>query len=60
MGSGTDIAMKAAAVVLMTGSLRKILDVFALAAGPCASSAKTFLGLRSITRLASPWPWQGF
>jgi len=27
MGSGTDIAMKAAAVVLMGGSLRKILDV---------------------------------
>jgi heavy metal translocating P-type ATPase len=32
MGSGTDIAMKAAAVVLMTGSLRKILEVFDLAA----------------------------
>ena len=32
MGSGADIAMKAAAVVLMTGSLRKILEVFALAA----------------------------
>jgi P-type E1-E2 ATPase len=31
MGSGTDIAMKAAAVVLMTGSLRTILDVFDLA-----------------------------
>ncbi len=30
MGSGTDIAMKAAAVVLMNGSLRKILDVFDL------------------------------
>jgi len=30
MGSGTDIAMKAAAVVLMNGSLPKILDVFDL------------------------------
>jgi len=30
MGSGTDIAIKAAAVVLMNGSLRKILDVFDL------------------------------
>ena len=30
MGSGTDIAMKAAAVVLMGGSLHKILDVFDL------------------------------
>jgi P-type E1-E2 ATPase len=32
MGSGADIAMKAAAVVLMTSSLRKVLDVFSLAA----------------------------
>jgi P-type E1-E2 ATPase len=31
MGSGTDIAMKAAAVVLMTCSLRKLLEVFDLA-----------------------------
>jgi heavy metal translocating P-type ATPase len=31
MGSGTDIAMEAAAVVLMHGSLYKILDVFDLA-----------------------------
>jgi len=31
MGSGTDIAMKAAAVVLMTGSLNTILEVFDLA-----------------------------
>src|SRR4051812_34483758 len=31
MGSGTDLAMKAAAVVLMTGSLARIPDVFALA-----------------------------
>ncbi len=31
MGSGTDIAMKAAAVVLINNSLRKILDVFDLA-----------------------------
>jgi cation transport ATPase len=31
MASGTDIAMKAAAVVLMTGSLRKILEVIDLA-----------------------------
>jgi heavy metal translocating P-type ATPase len=31
MGTGTDIAMKAAAVVLMTCSLRKILEVFDLA-----------------------------
>ncbi len=30
LASGTDIAMKAAAVVLMNGSLRKILDVFDL------------------------------
>jgi P-type E1-E2 ATPase len=30
MGSGTDIAMKAAAVVLMNGSLHKTLDVFNL------------------------------
>jgi len=30
MGSGTDVAMKAAAVVLMNGSLRKTLDVFDL------------------------------
>jgi heavy metal translocating P-type ATPase len=30
MGSGTDIAMQAAAVVLMNGSLGKILDVFRL------------------------------
>jgi len=30
MGSGTDVAMKAAAVVLMNSSLRKVLDVFAL------------------------------
>jgi P-type E1-E2 ATPase len=30
MGSGTDIAIKAAAVVLMNSSLRKILDVFDL------------------------------
>ena len=30
MGSGTDVAMKAAAVVLMNGSLRRILDVFDL------------------------------
>jgi heavy metal translocating P-type ATPase len=32
MGSGADIAMKAAAVVLMTSSLRKIPEVFSLAA----------------------------
>lgn len=31
MGSGTDIAMEAAAVVLMRGSLNQILDVFDLA-----------------------------
>jgi P-type E1-E2 ATPase len=30
MGSGTDIAVQAAAVVLMNNSLRKILDVFHL------------------------------
>jgi P-type E1-E2 ATPase len=30
MGSGTDIAMKAAAVVLMHGSLQKIVDIFDL------------------------------
>jgi len=30
IGSGTDVAMKAAAVVLMNGSLRKTLDVFDL------------------------------
>ena len=30
MGSGTDVAMKAAAVVLMNGSLPRILDVFDL------------------------------
>ncbi len=30
MGSGTDVAMKAAAVVLMNSSLRKVLEVFAL------------------------------
>jgi len=32
MGSGADIAMKAAAVVLMTSSLGKVLEVFSLAA----------------------------
>jgi heavy metal translocating P-type ATPase len=32
MGSGTDIAMKAADIVLMGTSLRKMLDVFALSA----------------------------
>ncbi len=31
MGSGTDIAMNAAAVVLMTSSLGKVLEVFRLA-----------------------------
>ncbi len=32
LGSGADIAMKAAPVVLMTGSLRKIVDTFEVAA----------------------------
>jgi P-type Cu2+ transporter len=31
MGSGTDIAMKAAAVVIMSGSISKVLDIFGLA-----------------------------
>src|SRR5438045_4974800 len=30
MGSGTDIAMKAAAVVLMSGSICRVLDIFEL------------------------------
>jgi P-type E1-E2 ATPase len=57
LGSGTDIAMKAAPVVITSGRLEPVLQAFQIAARTVRTCGRTS-SEPSITRWGSRWQWR--